>query len=48
MNEDIPPFTAEEYALLYRVARWLLHERDYGELLADILDATIEALVLLR
>lgn len=39
-------FNAGELALLYKVARTLLeaHEREYGELLATILDATIEAL----
>jgi transcriptional regulator with GAF, ATPase, and Fis domain len=34
----------DEIALLYRVARTLLEERDYGELLAELLDATIEVL----
>ena len=41
--EDIN-FNAEELTLLYRVARTLLGERDYGELLADLLDAAIEGL----
>jgi Nif-specific regulatory protein/two-component system response regulator HydG len=37
-------FDDAEIALLYRVARTLLLEREYGELLADLLDATIEGL----
>src|SRR6266849_712508 len=37
-------FTAEERNLLYRVARNLLNDRDYGELLAELLDDTIQAL----
>jgi transcriptional regulator with GAF, ATPase, and Fis domain len=37
-------FNAEELTLLYRVARTLLGERDYGELLAGLLDVTIEGL----
>ena len=37
-------FNADELNLLYRIARALLHERDYGELLADLLDAIIEGL----
>jgi transcriptional regulator with GAF, ATPase, and Fis domain len=44
LAEEPLQFEASELALLYRVARTLLHERDYGELLADLLDATIEAL----
>ena len=44
MAEEPLQFEAGELELLYRVARTLLHERDYGELLADLLDATIEAL----
>ena len=36
--------SGSEQNLLYRVARDLLQKRDYGELLARILDATIEAL----
>jgi transcriptional regulator with GAF, ATPase, and Fis domain len=37
-------FNTEELTLLYRVARTLLGERDYGELLAALLDVTIEGL----
>jgi len=37
-------FGADDLSLLYRVARTLLHERDYGDLLADVLDAAIEGL----
>ena len=39
-------FNAGEVSLLYKVARALLeaHEHEYGELLATVLDATIEAL----
>jgi len=37
-------FTGEERNLLYRVARNLLNDRDYGELLAELLDDTIQAL----
>jgi transcriptional regulator with GAF, ATPase, and Fis domain len=37
-------FTANERALLYRIARTLLNDRDYGELLAELLDVTIQAL----
>jgi transcriptional regulator with GAF, ATPase, and Fis domain len=37
-------FNSEELALLHRVARALLSEREYGELLADLLDTTIEGL----
>lgn len=44
MGEEAIPFSAAELALLYRVARTLLDEREYGELLAGVLDATIEAL----
>src|SRR5438874_5117781 len=36
--------TAEESSLLYRVARTLLEDRDYGELLTNLLDRTIESL----
>ena len=36
--------TSEESSLLYRVARALLEDRDYGELLANLLDRTIESL----
>jgi transcriptional regulator with GAF, ATPase, and Fis domain len=38
------PFSLEELRVLYRVAQTLLRERDYGELLADLLDCTIQAL----
>lgn len=44
MAGETAQFTAEELSLLYRVARALLAERDYGELLGDLLGATIEAL----
>jgi len=37
-------FNAEETALLYRIAQTLLQEREYGEILADVLDVTIEGL----
>ena len=37
-------FNADELALLYRTSRMLLEERDYGELLASVLDAAIEGL----
>jgi len=37
-------FTEEEQLLLYRIARDLLNGRDYGDLLASVLDATIQAL----
>ncbi len=37
-------FNSEELSLLYRVAQMLLHEREYGELLGDLLDVTIEGL----
>lgn len=38
------PFNAEETALLYRIAQTLLQDRDYGEILGSLLDATIEGL----
>lgn len=44
MAEEAIQFSAEELALLYRLARTLIEEREYGELLADLLDATIEGL----
>lgn len=44
MAEQPIQFNAEELALLYRVARTLLHEREYGELLAGLLDVAIEGL----
>ena len=37
-------FTAEELHVLYRVAKELLGDREYGELLAALLDAAIEGL----
>ncbi len=37
-------FEADELSLLYRVARSLLEEREYGELLTGLLDQTIESL----
>lgn len=37
-------FSAEELGLLYKVARSLLQERDYGELLSGVLETTMEAL----
>jgi transcriptional regulator with GAF, ATPase, and Fis domain len=37
-------FTPEESGLLYRVAQGLLREREYGELLADVLDTAIDGL----
>ncbi len=44
MAEEAMGFNVEELSLLYRVARALLDEREYGELLAALLDATIEGL----
>ncbi len=44
MGESDAEFNPDELGLLYRVARALLEERDYGELLAGLLDATIESL----
>lgn len=44
MAEAAIQFNPEEMRLLYRVAQTLLHEQEYGELLADLLDATIEGL----
>ena len=37
-------FNSSEVQLLYQVARTLLSEHDYGELLASVLDVTIEGL----
>ena len=36
--------SSETASLLYAIARNLLREQDYGELLANILDMTIQAL----
>jgi len=36
--------SAESERLLYHIARSLLEERDYGDLLTQVLDLTIEAL----
>ncbi|MGA3323666.1 MAG: sigma-54-dependent Fis family transcriptional regulator [Terriglobia bacterium] len=44
MSAKAAEFNSEELALLHRVARALLSEREYGELLADLLDTTIEGL----
>ncbi len=44
MDKEVSQFNIQELAILYKVARSLLHEGDYGELLARLLDATIEAL----
>ncbi len=44
MNAETNNFNAEELTLLYRVARTLLGEHDYGELLAALLDVTIDGL----
>ncbi len=44
MASEARQFTAEERNLLYRIARNLLKDRDYGELLAELLDDTIQAL----
>ena len=44
MVSEARQFTGEERNLLYRVARNLLNDRDYGELLAELLDDTIQAL----
>ena len=40
----VEPFGGEEHRLLYRVAQILLQEREYGEILAGVLDVTIEGL----
>jgi transcriptional regulator with GAF, ATPase, and Fis domain len=37
-------FTADEQTLLYQLARSLLQERDYGQVLTALLDVTIQAL----
>ena len=42
MNQSSP----DRANVLYSVARSLLQEHDYGELLANILDMTIQALEL--
>lgn len=44
MPHPMGEFNAEQLKLLYRVARTLLEEGEYGELLAKLLDATIEGL----
>lgn len=44
MAEISSEFSGEDLKLLYRVAGTLLGERDYGELLSELLDATIEGL----
>jgi transcriptional regulator with GAF, ATPase, and Fis domain len=44
VSAEATPFNTEELALLHRVAQTLLGERDYGELLAGLLDVTIEGL----
>jgi transcriptional regulator with GAF, ATPase, and Fis domain len=44
VGETRNSFQPEELALLYRVAQSLLEERDYGELLAGVLDAAIESM----
>ena len=41
---DRANFSSDELSLLYRVAQALVRERDYGELLSDILDATIDGI----
>ncbi len=42
MSDEHHQFNAEEVSLLYRVARTLLRERDFGELLSDLLDDVID------
>src|SRR5258706_6741035 len=42
--EWFPMFNADELTLLYKIARALGEDRDYGELLANLLDRTIESL----
>ena len=42
--KDAFSFTSKEQAFLYSIARDLLNGRDYGDLLASLLDATIQAL----
>lgn len=44
MSAKAAEFNSEELAQLHRVARALLSDREYGELLADLLDTTIEDL----
>jgi len=44
MAKEEIQFTAEQLTLLYRVAQTLLEEREYGELLAALLDTAIEGL----
>jgi len=40
----VESFSGEEHSLLYRVAQVLLQEREFGEILAGMLDVTIEGL----
>ncbi len=42
MARDPTSFSSDDLSLLYRVAQTLLNEGEYGELLAALLDATIE------
>src|SRR5258706_7391632 len=42
--EWFPMFNADELTLLYKIARALGEDRDYGELLTNLLDRTIESL----
>lgn len=44
LGKDASSFTADEQRLLYAIARDLLNSRDYGDLLAGLLDAAIQAL----
>ncbi len=44
MDSASDKWTAEEIGLLYSISQKLLEDRDYGELLAMILDCTIEGL----
>ncbi len=44
MSAELDEFTADDRTLLYRIARTLLNDSDYGELLTELLDVTIQAL----
>jgi transcriptional regulator with GAF, ATPase, and Fis domain len=44
MSSQAPQLDAADTSLLYRVAQTLLQEREYGELLASLLDTLIEGL----
>jgi Nif-specific regulatory protein len=44
VSEPAPNFGSMDLAVLYRIAKALLNDRDYGELLALVLDETVRAL----